>query len=97
MPFPHPQSRKDHDRNEHKPSLEGIARKFVEGTVDITEDRDAEDNVNPAKNRTRESSVDNVGRIPRLGHDVTPSLNLIFRLFHFELRAYRFTFPAPPF
>ena len=48
--FPHPQSRKDHCRNEDKPSSRGVARKFVKRTINITEYRDAKDDVNPAKN-----------------------------------------------
>src|ERR1700746_598322 len=50
--FPHPQSRKDHDRNENKPSRRGVVWNFIERTIDIAEYRNAEDGVNPAKNRT---------------------------------------------
>src|SRR5882724_6722681 len=50
--FPHPQSRKDHYRKEDKPSCGGIVRKLFKRTIDITEYRNAEDEVNPAKNRT---------------------------------------------
>src|SRR5579864_2267505 len=52
MAFPHPQARKDRDRNEHKPSRGGVVWNFVKRTVDIAEYRNAEDEVNPAKNRT---------------------------------------------
>jgi len=51
MAFPHPQSRHDHYRDENKPSLRGIARKFFKRTIDIAEYRNAEDKVNPANNR----------------------------------------------
>ena len=52
MAFPHPQSRKDHYRKEDIPSREGIVRKFFKRTIDVTEYRNAEDDVNPAENRT---------------------------------------------
>jgi hypothetical protein len=61
MALPHPQSRKDHDRNEDKASCRGVVWNFVERTIDITEYRNAEDEVNPAKNRTGEASVYDVG------------------------------------
>jgi hypothetical protein len=51
MAFPHPQSRKDHYRKEDIPSWRGIARKFFKRTINITEYRNAKDDVNPAKNR----------------------------------------------
>jgi hypothetical protein len=50
--FPHPQSRKDHYRNEDIPSFGGVIWKFFKRTIDIAEYRNAEDEVNPAKNRT---------------------------------------------
>src|SRR6185437_998779 len=52
MSLPHPQSGKDHERKEDKPSRRGIAWKFVKRTIDITEYRNGKDEVNPAKNRT---------------------------------------------
>jgi hypothetical protein len=51
MAFPHPQSRKDHYRNEDIPSWGGIVRKFFKRTINIAEYRNAKDEVNPAKNR----------------------------------------------
>jgi hypothetical protein len=62
MTLPHPQSRKDHERNEDIPRLEGIGRQLVEWTVDVTEYWNAEDEVNPAENCTAKVSVP-VGRI----------------------------------
>src|SRR5947208_5824878 len=50
--FPHPQSRKDHYRKEDKPSCGGVVWKFFKRTINITEYRNAKDDVNPAKNRT---------------------------------------------
>ena len=52
MAFPHPQPGNDHYRQEDKPGREGIAWKFFKRTIDITEYRNAEDDVNPAENRT---------------------------------------------
>src|ERR1700730_12543402 len=52
MPFPHPQSRKDHYRNDDKPNTAGVLRKFFKRAINIAEYRNAEDDVNPAINRT---------------------------------------------
>ena len=52
MAFPHPQSRKGHYRKEGKPSCGGIVWKFSIRTINITEYRNAKDDVNPAKKRT---------------------------------------------
>lgn len=52
MAFPHPQSRKDHYRKEDKPSCGSVVWKFFKRTINITEYRNGEDDVNPAKNRT---------------------------------------------
>ncbi len=51
MAFPHPQSRKDHYRKEDKPSCGGVVWNFFKRTINITEYRNAKDDVNPAKNR----------------------------------------------
>ena len=74
MAFPHPQSRKDHDRNEDKSSPEGIVRKSLKRTIDIAEYRNSRDNVNPAKNRTCGSLTHNSSSIRSLGHVVTPKV-----------------------
>src|SRR5580693_3547028 len=52
MPFPHPQSRKDKYRNEDKPSSGGVVWNLVKRTVNVTDYRNAQDDVNPANNRT---------------------------------------------
>jgi len=52
MAFPHPQSGKDEYRNEDKPSSGGILWNVFKGTINIAEDRNGKDDVNPAKNRT---------------------------------------------
>ena len=52
MAFPHPQSRNDHERNEHEPSWRSVVGKVFKRAVDIAEDRNGKEDVNPAKNRT---------------------------------------------
>src|SRR6516162_3214209 len=52
MAFPHPKSRKEHYRNDDKPNTGGVLRNFFKWTINITEYRNAKDDVNPAKNRT---------------------------------------------
>src|SRR5579859_3963225 len=58
MAFPHPQSRQDHCRKKNKPSWSGVAWKFFKRTVNITVYRNAQDDVNPAKNRTLGGTAD---------------------------------------
>jgi len=52
MAFPHPQSRKHHYRNGDKANNGSVIWKLFKGTINVTDDRNAEDDVNPAKNRT---------------------------------------------
>lgn len=52
MALPHPQSRKDKYWNEDKPNSGGVVWNLFKRTVNITEYRNAKDEVNPAKNRT---------------------------------------------
>src|SRR5579862_2686617 len=52
MAFPHPQARQDHDREEDKSGWGSILRKFVERTVNVAVNRNANHDVNPAKNRS---------------------------------------------
>ena len=52
MAFPHPQSRKDHYRDEDKPSGGGVVGKVFERTINITKYRNAKDEVDPSTNRT---------------------------------------------
>src|SRR6266487_2001484 len=52
MAFPHPKSRKEHYRNDDKPNTGGVLWNFFKRTINITEYRNATDDVNPAKNRT---------------------------------------------
>src|SRR5678815_1793219 len=49
MSFPHPQACKDKDGNEDKSNKRRIIRDLVKRTIDVTEYRDAEHKVNPAK------------------------------------------------
>jgi hypothetical protein len=60
MAFPHPQSRKDKYRKEDKPNSGGVIWHFFKRTINITEYRNAEDEVNPAKNRTFDALVHDV-------------------------------------
>ena len=57
MAFPHPKSRKDHYRNDDKPNPVGVLWNFFKRTINITEYRNAKDDVNPAKNRTFDALV----------------------------------------
>jgi hypothetical protein len=57
MALPHPKSRKDKGRNEDKPNSGGIVRDFFKGTINIAEYRNAEEEVNPANNRTLEGTA----------------------------------------
>src|ERR1700733_5611036 len=52
MAFPHPQSRKNKHRNEDKPGGGGIVWNLVKRAINVTEYRNAKDEVNPAKNQT---------------------------------------------
>src|ERR1700735_4053895 len=66
MAFPHPQSRKNKHRNEDKPSSGGVVWNLVKRAINVTEYRNAKDEVNPAKNRTRGSfggGLDDEGRL----------------------------------
>src|SRR5262245_47036383 len=47
MAFPHPQSRKDHCREEDIPGWRGVIWKVFKRTIDITDYRDTQDEVNP--------------------------------------------------
>src|SRR5712672_1148413 len=50
--FPHPQSRKNHYRNEEIPCRPGVVRNLFKRTINIADYRNAKDDVNPAKNTT---------------------------------------------
>ena len=50
MSFPHPQSREDKYRNKDKPDEGGVVWDFLKGTINVTEYRNAEHEVDPAKN-----------------------------------------------
>src|ERR1043166_6480792 len=54
----HPQSRKHHDRNEDIPNTVSVLLNFRSRTINVTEDRNGNDNVNPAQNRTLSSRTD---------------------------------------
>jgi hypothetical protein len=63
--FPHPQTCEDHYWEEEKSSCGGIAWKFFERAIDVAEYRDAEDDVNPAKNRALGGAIHD--RLLKLG------------------------------
>src|SRR5260370_8538077 len=52
MAVTHPKSRKKHDMNDDKPNTGGVRWNFLKRTINITEYRNAKDDVNRAKNRT---------------------------------------------
>jgi hypothetical protein len=52
MAFPHPKSGKDKSRNGDKPNHGGIVWQFLKRTVNIARDRNAQDEVNQARNPT---------------------------------------------
>jgi hypothetical protein len=52
MAFPHPKSGKEHYGNDDKPNTVGVLWKFFKRTINITEYRNAKDDVHPANNRT---------------------------------------------
>lgn len=57
MAFPHPQPGKDHDWNEDISRWHGVLRNFVKGAIDVAEDRNAEDQMDPSKDGAREAPV----------------------------------------
>lgn len=52
MAFPHPKSRQDKDRNGDEPNHGSVVWKFGKRAIDIADNRDAKDDMDPAKNRT---------------------------------------------
>ncbi len=57
MAFPHPESREDKDRKEDKSNGGGILRNFFKRAVNVAENRNAEDDMNPANDRTYDALV----------------------------------------
>lgn len=53
MAFPHPQSRKNHQRNKDIPGEWSVIWNFVKRAVDITDDRNTQYDVTPAKHPPR--------------------------------------------
>jgi hypothetical protein len=52
MAFPHPKSRKEHDGNDDEPNSGRVLWNCIKRAINITEYRNAKDDVNPANNRT---------------------------------------------
>lgn len=67
MAFPHPKSGKDNYRNGDKPNNGRVIWKFFERTINVTDDRDAKDNVNPAKYRASGSILHDWFVNPHIG------------------------------
>jgi len=55
MALPHPQSRNYYYRNENKPNNGGVLWNLFKRAVNITEYRNAENDVNPTKNHAYEA------------------------------------------
>src|SRR5215510_5073934 len=56
----HPVSGKDHDGSEDKPGNAGVGRKFSKRTINVTEYRNSNDKMNPAKYRTLGSGTNHL-------------------------------------
>src|SRR5215469_3037848 len=70
--FPHPEPGKENYGNEYRPNDRGVFWNLFKRTVNITEDRNAEDDVDPAKDPTCRAPVHDVCCIGC--HDVTPRI-----------------------
>jgi hypothetical protein len=57
MAFPHQQSRKEHRWKEDESSRPSVLGKLFKWAVNIAVDRDCDDDVNPAKNRTSDTPI----------------------------------------
>src|SRR5260221_11785144 len=51
--LPHPQPRQQHDGKEHESGRASIIRKHLERAIDVADDGDRADDVNPADDRTQ--------------------------------------------
>jgi hypothetical protein len=60
MSFPHPKSREEEYRKEDKSNSGSVLWNLLKRTIDIADDRNAEDDVNPAKNRTFDALVHSI-------------------------------------
>jgi hypothetical protein len=68
MAFPHPKSRKDNYRKEDIPNSGGVIWNFFKRTINITDYRNAKDDVNPAKNRTFGGIIHLIHLLPHRMH-----------------------------
>jgi hypothetical protein len=75
MAFPHPQSRNKQYRKKEKPDTAGVVVSIRRRIIDVAEYRNTEEDVNPAKNPARHTSVRDIGWVGGYGHDVTPSIS----------------------
>ena len=60
MAFPHPESRQANYRNSDVPNNGSVVWELFKRTIDITDDRNAKGDVNPAKNRALGALVHSV-------------------------------------
>src|SRR5579859_5476837 len=63
MPFPHPESGEDHDRNEDIAGFRRVLGEFVERTIDIAQDGNTKYEVNPTADCALRRLTDHVSSI----------------------------------
>jgi hypothetical protein len=63
MAFPHPKSRQGKYRKKDKSNERCVVWNLVERAINVTNDGNAEDEMNPAKNPTFDASVCDVYRV----------------------------------
>jgi hypothetical protein len=76
MAFPHPKSRKDKYRKEDKPNQVGVLWNFFKRAINITEYRNAKDDVNRAKKPTFDALVHD--RVTHPFFEVLMELGVLF-------------------
>lgn len=81
LAFPHQKSCQDNDRKVEISKKRGVWLNHLRRTINITDQREAEENVNPAKNRTFGVWVhdvvmvnDDIGYAPNYGRSPSPRL-----------------------
>src|SRR4051812_17787240 len=89
MAFPHQKSRQGNDRKGDKPNHRGIVGKFCKWTIDIADNRNAKDEVNPAKNRA-------FGGVSHWVYSLLSSSALIIQSLSLENLRHPFLNPRPP-
>ena len=59
MAFPHPQARSHEQRNEYIPCRRGVLRNPLKRAIDVSDDRNAEDEVNRSKYHALRGTIHN--------------------------------------